>query len=201
MLVMIRNAYGVLTVVVTGAAFLLVSWLTGPDVQSAFAYTAVWFLLLGGVRPAFELQRKRRRYNARGLGRRPARTAHSCTTGALALPLPRRFCLFTDRRRPLAARPVGHGPTKVRAMTETPVHPALWPAPLASKAVDATVTVPGSKSVTNRAPGAGGARRRPGWLRRPLRSRDTLLMAEALRALGVGIEEAWGPTARARPGG
>ncbi|MEV5939434.1 M50 family metallopeptidase [Streptomyces sp. NPDC051994] len=63
MLVMIRNAYGVLTVVVAGAAFLLISWLTGPDVQSAFAYTAVWFLLLGGVRPAFELQRKRRRYN------------------------------------------------------------------------------------------------------------------------------------------
>ncbi|MCX5385550.1 M50 family metallopeptidase [Streptomyces sp. NBC_00083] len=63
MLVMIRNAYGVLTVVVTGAAFLLISWLTGPDVQSAFAYTAVWFLLLGGVRPAFELQRKRRRHN------------------------------------------------------------------------------------------------------------------------------------------
>ncbi|MFD7538998.1 M50 family metallopeptidase [Streptomyces sp. NPDC059819] len=63
MLVMIRNAYGVLTVVLTGAAFLLVSWLTGPDVQSAFAYTAVWFLLLGSVRPAFELQRKRRRHN------------------------------------------------------------------------------------------------------------------------------------------
>ncbi|MFI6641378.1 M50 family metallopeptidase [Streptomyces sp. NPDC050504] len=60
MLVMIRNAYGALTVVVTSAAFLLVSWLTEPDVQSAFAYTAVWFLLLGGVRPAFELQHKRR---------------------------------------------------------------------------------------------------------------------------------------------
>ncbi|MFE4534348.1 M50 family metallopeptidase [Streptomyces scopuliridis] len=60
MLVMIRNAYGALTVIVTGAAFLLISGLTGPDVQSAFAYTAVWFLLLGGVRPAFELQSKRR---------------------------------------------------------------------------------------------------------------------------------------------
>ncbi|MGA5422734.1 M50 family metallopeptidase [Streptomyces lavendulocolor] len=60
MLVMIRNAYGALTVVVTGAAFLLVSWLTEPDVQAAFAYTAVWFLLLGGVRPVFELQAKRR---------------------------------------------------------------------------------------------------------------------------------------------
>ncbi|MET4922771.1 M50 family metallopeptidase [Streptomyces sp. PSRA5] len=60
MLVMIRNAYGALTVIVTGAAFLLISWLTGPAVQAAFAYAAVWFLLLGGVRPAFELQSKRR---------------------------------------------------------------------------------------------------------------------------------------------
>ncbi|MEU1231860.1 M50 family metallopeptidase [Streptomyces sp. NPDC005828] len=60
MLVMVRNAYGVLTVVLTGAAFVLVAWLTGPDVQSAFAYAVVWFLLLGGVRPAFELQAKRR---------------------------------------------------------------------------------------------------------------------------------------------
>ncbi|SCF83146.1 Peptidase M50B-like [Streptomyces sp. MnatMP-M17] len=60
MLVMIRNAYGALTVILTGAAFLLISWLTEPAVQSAFAYTAVWFLLLGGVRPAFELQAKRR---------------------------------------------------------------------------------------------------------------------------------------------
>ncbi|MEU0404501.1 M50 family metallopeptidase [Streptomyces sp. NPDC006197] len=64
MLVMVRNAYGILTVVLTGAAFLLVSWLTGPDVQSTFAYAAVWFLLLGGVRPAFELQAKRRRGGA-----------------------------------------------------------------------------------------------------------------------------------------
>ncbi|MFF4173423.1 M50 family metallopeptidase [Streptomyces sp. NPDC001744] len=64
MLVMVRNAYGVLTVLVTGAAFLLVSWLTGPDVQGLFAYGVVWFLLLGGVRPAFELQAKRRRGGA-----------------------------------------------------------------------------------------------------------------------------------------
>ncbi|QNP65222.1 M50 family metallopeptidase [Streptomyces genisteinicus] len=64
LLVMVRNAYGLLTVTVTGAAFVLVSWLTGPDVQSAFAYTAVWFMLLGGVRPVFELQSKRRRGGA-----------------------------------------------------------------------------------------------------------------------------------------
>ncbi|MFD5271310.1 M50 family metallopeptidase [Streptomyces sp. NPDC058335] len=64
MLVMIRNAYGVLTVVLTGGAFLLVSWLAGPQVQAAFAYAVVWFLLLGGVRPAFELQAKRSRGGA-----------------------------------------------------------------------------------------------------------------------------------------
>ncbi|MFF7650068.1 M50 family metallopeptidase [Streptomyces sp. NPDC007983] len=64
MLVMIRNAYGVLTVVTAGAAFFLVSWLTEPDVQAAFAYGVVWFLLIGGVRPPFELQGKRRRGGA-----------------------------------------------------------------------------------------------------------------------------------------
>ncbi|MHC0431671.1 3-phosphoshikimate 1-carboxyvinyltransferase [Streptomyces sp. O3] len=74
-------------------------------------------------------------------------------------------------------------------MTENPAHSALWPAPLASGAVHATVPVPGSKSVTNRALVLASLAAEPGWLRRPLRSRDTLLMAGALRALGVGIEE------------
>jgi hypothetical protein len=64
MLVMIRNAYGALTVVLTGGTFLLVSWLAGPQVQAAFAYAVVWFLLVGGVRPAFELQAKRSRGGA-----------------------------------------------------------------------------------------------------------------------------------------
>ncbi|MET7829033.1 MULTISPECIES: M50 family metallopeptidase [Streptomyces] len=64
MLVMIRNAYGALTVILAGGTFVLVSWLTGPQVQAAFAYAVVWFLLLGGVRPAFELQAKRMRGNA-----------------------------------------------------------------------------------------------------------------------------------------
>ncbi|MBZ9642008.1 M50 family metallopeptidase [Streptomyces sp. PSKA30] len=64
MLVMIRNAYGALTVILTGGTFLMVSWLTGPQVQAAFAYAVVWFLLVGGVRPAFELQAKRSRGGA-----------------------------------------------------------------------------------------------------------------------------------------
>ncbi|MDI3385901.1 3-phosphoshikimate 1-carboxyvinyltransferase [Streptomyces sp. B-S-A8] len=77
-------------------------------------------------------------------------------------------------------------------MTENAAHTALWPAPTASGAVDATVHVPGSKSVTNRALVLAALATEPGVLRRPLRSRDTLLMAAALRALGVGIEEETG---------
>lgn len=69
----------------------------------------------------------------------------------------------------------------------------LWPAPYAGGAVDATVTVPGSKSVTNRALVLAALAAEPGWIRRPLRSRDTLLMAEGLRTLGVKIEEGVGP--------
>jgi Peptidase M50B-like len=65
MLVMIRNAYGVLTVLVCGGAFFLVSWLAGAATQAAFGYLVVWFLLVGGVRPVHELQRKRRRGGAR----------------------------------------------------------------------------------------------------------------------------------------
>ncbi|WJV46294.1 3-phosphoshikimate 1-carboxyvinyltransferase [Streptomyces flavofungini] len=74
-------------------------------------------------------------------------------------------------------------------MTVNPTHTALWPAPHASGAVAATVHVPGSKSVTNRGLVLAALAAEPGWLRRPLRSRDTLLMAAALRAMGVGIEE------------
>ncbi|MEU1021195.1 hypothetical protein ABZ366_03605, partial [Streptomyces sp. NPDC005904] len=54
-------------------------------------------------------------------------------------------------------------------MTETPAHTALWPAPHASGAVTATVHVPGSKSVTNRALVLAALAAEPGWLRRPLR--------------------------------
>jgi hypothetical protein len=64
MLVMIRNAYGVLTVVISGAAFFLVSWLATAATQAAFGYLVVWFLLIGGVRPVFELTGKRRRRGA-----------------------------------------------------------------------------------------------------------------------------------------
>ncbi|MEO3743836.1 M50 family metallopeptidase [Plantactinospora sp. B5E13] len=61
MLVMIRNVYGIISIVVTTAVVLGVSWKTSPQVQAAFAYTGVWFLLLGGVRPVGEMQTQRRR--------------------------------------------------------------------------------------------------------------------------------------------
>jgi hypothetical protein len=61
MLVMTRNAYGVLSVLVTTAVVFAVSWFARPDAQAAFAYAGVWFLLLGGVKPVGELQQLRRR--------------------------------------------------------------------------------------------------------------------------------------------
>lgn len=65
-----------------------------------------------------------------------------------------------------------------------------WPAPSPSSAVDASVTLPGSKSVTNRALLLAALAAEPGYVRKPLRSRDTLLMADALRAMGVRIDTA-----------
>ncbi|MCO8272403.1 M50 family metallopeptidase [Actinoplanes sp. TRM 88003] len=61
MLINIRNLFGVLSLVVTGAIVFAVSWWASPEVQAAFAYAGVWFLLFGGVRPVFELQSLRRR--------------------------------------------------------------------------------------------------------------------------------------------
>jgi 3-phosphoshikimate 1-carboxyvinyltransferase len=64
-----------------------------------------------------------------------------------------------------------------------------WSAPAASGPLDARVVLPGSKSLTNRylvlAALAGEVSR----LRAPLRSRDTQLMAQALRTLGTTIED------------
>ena len=64
-----------------------------------------------------------------------------------------------------------------------------WPAPAATMPVRAVVTLPGSKSITNRALVLAALADGPGLIRRPLRARDTLLMAAALRALGADVEE------------
>src|SRR4029079_15505821 len=52
------------------------------------------------------------------------------------------------------------------------------------------VTLPGSKSLTNRFLVLAALANGPSLLRRPLRSRDTLLMAQALRDLGAEVEDA-----------
>lgn len=69
---------------------------------------------------------------------------------------------------------------------------ATWAAPSASGPVDATVALPGSKSLTNRYLVLAALADEPSRLRAPLRSRDTLLMAGALAALGTSITDVHG---------
>ncbi|WP_309082061.1 3-phosphoshikimate 1-carboxyvinyltransferase [Zhihengliuella sp.] len=66
---------------------------------------------------------------------------------------------------------------------------AGWPAPRVRSGVDATVVVPASKSLTNRYLLLAAIADGPSRLRKPLHSRDSVLMIAALRALGAGIEE------------
>lgn len=70
-----------------------------------------------------------------------------------------------------------------------PVSEDLWNAPRAESPVHATVAVPGSKSVTNRALVLAALAQNPSRLSKPLHARDTKLMAAGLRSLGIGIEE------------
>lgn len=64
----------------------------------------------------------------------------------------------------------------------------FWPAPHVDVPVHATVTLPGSKSITNRALILAALADGPSTLTGALRSRDTDLMIAALRALGTGID-------------
>lgn len=67
-------------------------------------------------------------------------------------------------------------------------HVEPWPAPTATCPVRATVALPGSKSATNRALLLSALSTEPSTLHAPLVSRDTSLMAGALRALGTRID-------------
>lgn len=64
-----------------------------------------------------------------------------------------------------------------------------WPAPLADGAVSGRVTVPGSKSISNRALVLAAIADGPSTLSGLLVARDTNLMRSALGSLGVGITE------------
>jgi 3-phosphoshikimate 1-carboxyvinyltransferase len=79
-----------------------------------------------------------------------------------------------------------------------------WRAPRATGPLDARLTLPGSKSLTNRELVLSALADSPSVLRRPLHSRDSSLMIQALRSLGVTIEEVagdgqFGPDLRITP--
>ncbi|UAJ80606.1 3-phosphoshikimate 1-carboxyvinyltransferase [Leifsonia sp. ZF2019] len=76
------------------------------------------------------------------------------------------------------------------ARTEEPN--TLWPAPVASGPVSSSVSLPGSKSLTARELVLAALADGPSLLRAPLHSRDSANMIEALRSLGVGIDEKHG---------
>ncbi|MEN2738006.1 3-phosphoshikimate 1-carboxyvinyltransferase [Microbacterium sp. X-17] len=63
-----------------------------------------------------------------------------------------------------------------------------WPAPVAAAPLHATVTVPGSKSLTGRELVLAALAEAPGTLRGPLHSDDSARMVDALSALGAHIE-------------
>jgi 3-phosphoshikimate 1-carboxyvinyltransferase len=64
-----------------------------------------------------------------------------------------------------------------------------WPAPAATGPVRARLSVPGSKSMTNRALVLAALADGPGTIAGPLHARDTLLMRAALTALGATITD------------
>lgn len=70
--------------------------------------------------------------------------------------------------------------------TPIPIDP--WPAPTVAGPLHATVELPGSKSLTNRALVLAALADGPSVVRRALRSRDTLLMAQALTSVGAGVD-------------
>jgi 3-phosphoshikimate 1-carboxyvinyltransferase len=66
-----------------------------------------------------------------------------------------------------------------------------WLAPTAHTPVRGRVTLPGSKSMMSRALVLAAIAEGPSVVRRPLRARDSELMAAGLRSMGVSIEDDW----------
>lgn len=69
-----------------------------------------------------------------------------------------------------------------------PAAPDHWRAPRATGPLRASITVPGSKSLTNRELILAALADGPSRLTAPLHSDDSVRMIEALRALGVGVD-------------
>lgn len=64
-----------------------------------------------------------------------------------------------------------------------------WKAPFASQPVTGELQIPGSKSLTNRELVLAALAEGPSTIKRPLHSRDSRLMIEALKSLGTDITE------------
>lgn len=87
----------------------------------------------------------------------------------------------------VARAAVDHSPRTPDAEYSHDVTADPWPAPMANHAVDAAVSVPGSKSLTNRALVLSALADGPSVIRSALVARDTTLMMEALRRLGAEV--------------
>lgn len=88
------------------------------------------------------------------------------------------------------------------ACVNTPVSSSapVWDAPRATGPISWRQTIPGSKSITNRAFILAAIADYPSTIHGALRSRDTDLMAEALRVLGAALTEVEDGVIRVEPG-
>ncbi len=101
--------------------------------------------------------------------------------GAVVPPMPASASVGAPANSPAAN--VG-GPRQ----NESRDRPHPWTAPTATGPVTATVRLPGSKSMTARALVLSALADGPSTIDRPLRARDTTLMAAGLRALGSRVD-------------
>ena len=148
---------------------------------------------------------RRRRQEERGAPRLRRQEDHR-----QAVEQGRQGCPQGRRPRDREPKPDMTGSTSPAATASGPSKPSRsegsphWQAPYAERPVDATVTVPGSKSLTNRYLVLAALADGPSRLRAPLHSRDSALMIEALRQLGATITEvpgdgAFGPDLEISP--
>lgn len=113
---------------------------------------------------------------------------------------------YSGRDELLPERPSGApGPGELFDATHVHSPGGAWAAPVADAPLAARLTLPGSKSLTNRELVLAALADGPSTLHSPLHSRDTTLMVEGLRNLGVGIQEVpgegeFGPDLRITPG-
>lgn len=78
------------------------------------------------------------------------------------------------------------GPRRKKLLT----HNDWWHAPLSGRAIDATVHIPGSKSLTNRVLALSALATAPSRITGALDARDTRLMVDGLRTLGARFRPA-----------